>query len=457
MLRTTMRKPLGIALVAGLFASVGCQQAPAPQDAAPGHPTVATVAGVHPQWQSLRRVVEQPGSIQAYEETELFARVPGHVRLFQDSQGRLIHDIGREIRGPKYDPAGKEVVEAGEVLAELVVPELVQETNQKKALVRQAEAEVEQANKALASARAMIAVADATVTEAQALYDRWESESKRMAGLVRNGVVDAQSRDETLNQFRAAGGRLASTRATVDKARADRDRAEADHKAAKSRVDVVKAEALRSEAMLGYAQIRAPYDGVVTSRKVSNGKFVQPASGQGDWLFKVARRDPVRVVIAVPEADAELVREKAEVKLAIQELNGETLSGPVARTSWALEPGPRTLRVEIDLPNKASRLRPGMYVHAQIINQLPERWTLPTSAVVKQGDATVCFLIDGDKVVRTPVQLGRSDGQFVQVLKRQKPGASGEWEELTKNDLFAGRAAGLTDGQVVQLETTGKR
>jgi RND family efflux transporter MFP subunit len=205
--------------------------------------------------------------------------------------------------------------------------------------------------------------------------------------------------------------------------------------------------------MEGYAKIRAPYDGVITFLKVKDGDFVQPAGGQGDWLFKVARLDPVRVVIAVPEADAELVNEKSEVKLTVQALYGPSLRGKIVRTSWALDPGARTLRTEIDMPNKDDRLRPGNYVYAQITNQLPDAWTLPTSALVKQGDAAVCFVIEDGKAVRTPVQVGRGDGKFIQVMKRQRPGSPPVWEDFTGTETIAARAAGLTDGQSVQVDS----
>jgi RND family efflux transporter MFP subunit len=347
-------------------------------------------------------------------------------------------------------------VEPGEVLAEIAVPELQEEAKQKQASVHLAEAEVDQANKALAAGEAAIAVAQAMVVEAQANFERWESESKRMVGLVKGGVVDTQARDETLFQLQSASGKLASSKAVVEKAKADRDRAEADLRASKSRVDVAKADALRSEAMLAYAQIRAPYDGIVTWRRVNTGNFVQPVAGQGDWLFKVAQVNPVRVVVGVPEMDAELVKEKAEARISIQALPGRTFRGTVSRTSWALEPGARTLRAEIDLPNKEGLITPGMYAYAQVVCQLPEAWTLPTTSVAKQGDALVCFVIDGGTAKRTPVQLGRSDGQSVVVLKKQTSSSPAVWEDVTGAEVIVARAAGLTDGQAVQAEASGK-
>ena len=283
---------------------------------------------------------------------------------------------------------------------------------------------------------------------------RWESESKRMAGLLKSGTVDLQNREEIQYQFEAAAARVLSTEAAVRKAKADHGKALADIQAAEARVDSAKADALR-ETMLGYSKIRAPYDGVVTLRKASTGDLVQPVGGRGDWLFRVARLDPVRIVLAVPEADAELIQDKAEVKMTVQALPGPSRVGKVARTSWTLDEGARTLRTEVELDNKDGRLRPGMYVYARISNPLPKGWTLPTTALAKQGDATVCFALADGKAVRTPVQLGRSDGKYVVVLKRQRPGSS-EWVDFTENDVIAERAAGLTDGQTVQIESSQK-
>jgi multidrug efflux pump subunit AcrA (membrane-fusion protein) len=435
------------ALAAGLLAAVGCAPSAAPHDSPTKTTATPTVRAIAPEWKALQRVVEQPGTIQAYEETRVFARIPGNVRLAFDNKGRIINDIGRKIRGPKW-------YRRGDVLAELVVPELQEETRQKQAMVRQAEAEVGRTIKAQAAAEANITVAQASVTEAQALYNRWESEAKRMTGLVDEKLISRQNRDETLKQFQATEARLASARATVQKATADRDKTEADVQAAKASVDVARADAARVEALLDYSNIRAPYDGIITQRKVSTGALVQPTGGQGDWLFTVAQLNPVRVVVAVPELDANLIQEGAEGKVTVQSVSGPDLSGKVARTSWSLEPGSRTLRVEIELPNDG-RLRPGMYVYAHLVGQSPSAWTLPVSAVAKEGDTLVCFRIEGDKVVRTPVRLGRSDGQSVEVRKWLKPGSPAEWREFTKNEKVAVRAAGLSDGQTVQVERSG--
>ena len=107
-------------------------------------------------------------------------------------------------------------------------------------------------------------------------------------------------------------------------------------------------------------------------------------------------------------------------------------------------------------PMEHIRLRPGMYVSAQIISPLPEAWVLPATAVIKQDDAPVCFLIKGGKAVRTVVQVGRGDGRLIEVLKRQSSGAVFAWEDFTGRETVAARASGLKDGQAVQEKVEGK-
>lgn len=452
-----MRTRSWILLLTAAALAAGCTNSPlaAPPKATPKQ---AIVSVVKPERKSLRRTVEQPGTVRAYEETPIFARLAGFVQ-------KVHVDIGDQVRGPKYDAKGNEV-EPGQLLAEVAIPEMIEEARQKEALVRQAEVEVEQAKKTLLTAEANILTATALVREAEAglekaqgNHDRWKSESERFARLFAQRVVDEQARDETLNQFRSAAAarkeakaRIASAQAGETKSRAGRDKAEVDVRVADARLQVVRAESARLQALLRYTKLRAPYDGVITRRRIDTGHFLQPAGNNRpeDAVFVVVRLDKVRVFVEVPETDAPLVKDGAEAKVAIQALKRGEFSGKVSRTSWALEPGARTLRTEIDLPNEERRLRPGMYAYARIFARLPEGWVLPTAALAKQGDTVVCFQLANGKAVRTPVQTGRSDGDSIEVLKKQRPGSS-VWTDWTgEEEVAASQVANLTDGQPVR-------
>ena len=124
--------PVALAFLVQLLSGIsGCKKSPIEPVSQGLGETPAGLVVVHPYRKSLSRVIEQPGTLQAKEETLLFSRIPGFVR-----KQRPEVDIGYRIRGPRLDDKGKEI-EPGEVLADLAVPELEEETRQKEAMVRQ--------------------------------------------------------------------------------------------------------------------------------------------------------------------------------------------------------------------------------------------------------------------------------------------------------------------------------
>jgi hypothetical protein len=100
-------------------------------------------------------------------------------------------------------------------------------------------------------------------------------------------------------------------------------------------------------------------------------------------------------------------------------------------------------------------LLPGMYVQASIAIEHPATWTLPTAAVVTDGDDTFCYRIIDDKAVRTPLQVGLRGGGLVEILKMQtRPAKAGEpakWEDANPSVEIVGTdAVGLADGQPIR-------
>src|SRR5579885_3350081 len=170
-----------------LTIAAGCQRGngqPA-STAPPAQDGAVTVAVATPKRQTLTWSVEQPGSVQPFEVTPIEARVAGYIK-------KVNADIGDEVK-------------TGTVLAEIDVPDLVQEVARKKATIEFARAEAEQARQAVRVAEAAGKVAAAAVREAeagvvkaQADVDRWESELARVEKLSSGGgSVDLQTRDET--------------------------------------------------------------------------------------------------------------------------------------------------------------------------------------------------------------------------------------------------------------------
>ncbi len=434
------------AFVVGLLITdSGCRRQSAEPASIPAQSatTIDRVTASKPVRKTLKLTTTQPGRIEAFEEAPLFPKLAGYVQ-------EVLVDIG-------------DVVKKDQLLIKLSIPEMLDEVKQMEALVKQAEAEVSQAHAAIKSAEAMAATAEAKVAQARAgvgraagEYERWKAEHTRMTELAAKGSVTQKLVDETLNQLQAASAarqeadaNVKSAEATVRAAYADVQKSEADLVAAGARQKVAAANLAHTKTMLAYAEIKSPFNGVVTQRNVDTGHFVHPITGgAAPPLLVIAQTEQVRVFVDVPEMEAPLVDAGDKPDSAIvrvQSLGEQAIDGKVTRTSWSLNKANRSLRAEIDLPNKEGKLRPGMYAKVDILlDQRDNVLVLPVTAIVRDGSVTYCCTIDSGKIDRKKIELGIRSGPEVEV----RSGIDAD------TLVVIARADSLVQGQPVQVIET---
>jgi RND family efflux transporter MFP subunit len=425
----------------------GCGRAPQAEHAEStgGLPPVRVTVQA-PQRKTLQRSIELPGQVLAFEEAPLLAKVTGYVTS-------VPVDIGTRVKGP-HTVEGKTSPTPGEVLLEIDVPELVDESRQREADVAKAKAVVDQSQAAVAvaqslqvSAEADVAEAESAVAGAEALVTKWKSESDRVTQLASRGAVTQQVSQETSSQLlvaeagvKQAQAKIESAQARVAEAKSGVIKAKADLAAAGANVQVAEAELARVRTLLGFRTLRAPFDGVITSRSVHPGHLVRASSSEP--LLTVSRSDRLRVRIDVPESDALLVQLGNKATLKFPSLPGETIEAKVDRSSESLDRGSRTLVIEVDVDNTQGRLKPGTYAQAMIDVATHENvWAIPRTAVLTQDKQTFALLVDDkNTVVQHPVQLGLQSGPDIEVLYG-----------LTGNErLILANVSGFRPGQVVE-------
>jgi RND family efflux transporter MFP subunit len=430
--------------------------------AAGGEPSASNeslvkVTPIRPVRKTLVHWTKQPGQIEAFEETPLYAKLAGYVE-------KMYVDIGDLVKGPQFDEQGRATLE-GQVLAELSIPELDEELQQKEAAIGQAKAELLQASAAIkvakaseTSARAKVEETESVKEQTQADYEFAKSEFERMKKLADRGSVTQEVAEEKQKLMRSADSarrqteaRIASARAAVTEKRALIEKADADHGAAQQRLVAAEADLARVKALQTYTKIRAPYDGVVTVRNAHTGHLVQPGAGSGGKpLLVVVQIRVMRIFVDVPETDAPSISDGAVAEVIIPSNPAEPRQGTVTRTAWILNSGSRTLRTEVDLDNADGKLRPGMYAHARLkVAERPDALALPKGAVFTAEGNTYCFTITTNEqdesegeVVRTPIEVGIRAGDDVEIVS----GLSGDEQIIGLN------ASAFREGQKVQVE-----
>ena len=215
---------------------------------------------------------------------------------------------------------------------------------------------------------------------------------------------------------------------------------------ARGRLEIASANLERTQTLMKYANITAPFAGIVTERFVDPGAFIPSATSRSDAtaaaIVTLANFDTVRVQVAVPELEAARIRPEQPVRLVVEGLGGKAFDAKVSRLGYALDEATRTMLVEADLSNPGLELRPGMYVSVKVgVETHADALLLPAAAVVTEKAGSSVFTIDQGKARKVPVKIGFSDGALVEVLD-----GIGENQPV----ILTGKLA-LTDGQPVQV------
>jgi HlyD family secretion protein len=468
--------------LAAALAAPGCGHEAANNYTSVGEPQ--TVRLTKPERRKIVRVVGQPGFIQSYERSSVYPKMNAYIE-------KWIVDIGDKVK-------------KGDVLANLFVPELVEDHETKRATVVLDRQRIALAKEVVEVAKADVKAAEARLEEAKAELsgsrseaERWDSEVKRLQGEVDRGVVTPQDLLQSANRWKASLAVRNAAAAAVLKAdaelisrRASLTKAEIDVRVAEAALKAAESEEKRLQAWVDYLILPAPYDGIVVARNANTFDFVLPAkgdpsafsrspylspSGTAAPIYVVDRTDIVRIYVDIPEQDANYVQIGSKATVLIKAYRDQPIAGTVTRTSWALNIRSRTLRAEIDLPNPGSQVLPGMYAYGNVIIERPDVWALPISALMHLGDNTIlrvgqrsfCWTYKDGRATRIELETGvlgdpgpASDGQWIEVTNRRVAGAgaassAGEpWTPIDGTEqVILGDLSILTDGSSVNVAT----
>jgi RND family efflux transporter MFP subunit len=312
--------------------------------------------------QAVERTALLPGEILPYQRVTLHARANGYVES-------VLVDRGSEVR-------------QGQVLVSLSAPELMAQT-------AEAESRAETADAARAEAEARLAAAQAT-------FDRLKKAAETPGAIAGNELVQAEK--------------------AVDAARAAVRSAESAVRSAKAALQATK----QAEA---YLKVTAPFPGLITERYVHPGALVGPGNGAAGALMELEQVSRLRLVVAVPEAEAGAVRPGARVQFRVPAFPGRTFAGTVARIGRSLDPKTRTMPVELDVTNPRNELSPGMYPEVSWpVRGGGQSLLVPPAAVVTTTERTFVIRVLNDRAEWVDVRKGKVVGDQVEVQGPLTPG-----------------------------------
>lgn len=154
-------------------------------------------------------------------------------------------------------------------------------------------------------------------------------------------------------------------------------------------------------------QVMASISGTVLDRSVTIGQIVQPA----EIAFLIADLSNVWVIADVPEQAAGDVHIGKQVEAGLAAFPGEKIHGKLSFVGATVNPQTRTVRVRMDLGNPKGRYKPDMLATVTLEGRPMQRLTVPTTAVVREGDTDNIFVqVAPNTFVLRQVTLGMESG-----------------------------------------------
>ena len=190
-------------------------------------------------------------------------------------------------------------------------------------------------------------------------------------------------------------------------------------------IDVLKYDLENAKAannlarlQLSYADVRAPISGVIASRGIKTGNFVQINSP----IIRIVDDSRLELPLNVPEREFSTLKAGQEVQLLVDALPGETFTGVVDRVAPVIDAGSGTFRTIVSFSNN-DKLQAGMFGRVRInYDQRENALVIPRVALLDDQSSQAVFTIKDDKAVRTPVQIGYSEGEWLEVRSGLKDG-----------------------------------
>jgi len=187
--------------------------------------------------------------------------------------------------------------------------------------------------------------------------------------------------------------------------------------AQQANVQAAEANVQRLQEMENFKILTAPFPGIITVRTMDTGTLI--TAGSSREIFRLARTNPLRVYVNLPQAYSQMVQTNDMAVLTLTELPGQKFPGKVDRTAGAIDPVSRTLLTELQVDNHEGKLLPGAHAMVQLrLASGPEPVTVPVNTLLFRNDQGMqAGVVQADGTVRLAnVIIGRDYGTTVEIV-----------------------------------------
>jgi RND family efflux transporter MFP subunit len=368
-----------------------------------------------------------PGNIAAIQYATIYARVDGYLKT------RYV-DIGDQVK-------------AGQLLAEIDTPTVDQNVAQAKAGLDEAKAKLKNELANLKQAQEKKLTADSEVEKAKADLDYARITASRWENLCERGAVSQQSRDEKVRLLESNTANYAAQKTNEKAAEAQVLASQSSVEVAQAAIEAKSADYKKELAQQSFQKVTAPFDGIITLRKVDPGALITQGSSTTNLeLFQLAKIEVLRIYVAVPQRIARFLRPGMDAMVLPSEFPDRNFIGKVTNVSGALDSNTRTRQTEIRVHNPDHALLPGMYAEIKLTTLREAPWIrVPGTTLVVRPDGQFVVIVKNDAAHYQKITIGRDYGDEVEV----RSGLQGNEQVVISpsDDLLEGQKVKTTEAK----------
>ena len=377
--------PLGVLALTVALTACTTQEPRKTEAAAPPPIAVSTVEIQPVNWTTA---YEAPGTVRARTSTTVSSRIMGYIRDIKPQPGDHVAE--------------------GQILAIIDSRDLESGVLQAKAAEQEARNAIPEADNGVAAAKAQLDLARITF--------------KRMDDLFNNKSISNQEYDESQARLRTAEAMYQGALAK---------RSQLDAKIAQTRQGVESASVMRS-----YAEVRAPFAGIVTEKRAEAGQMATP----GAPLLVIEQSGAYRLEASVEESMLSAVRIGQNVSVVLDVLP-QSISGKVTEIVPAIDPASRSFLVKVSLPS-SPLIRSGLFGRLRIPRGSHSAVAVPADAVLQRGDIQTVFVAENGTARARLISTGQKQDSKLEVLSGLQPG----------DRIIHPRPAQMADGARIEVK-----
>ncbi|MBX2820858.1 MAG: efflux RND transporter periplasmic adaptor subunit [Rhodothermaceae bacterium] len=190
-----------------------------------------------------------------------------------------------------------------------------------------------------------------------------------------------------------------------------------DYEATQNEVNVLRADIELIQAQIEKTQVKAPFDGTIGLRQVSEGSYISTTT----VIANIQNVDPVKIDFSIPERYAQRVTVGDEIVFSVEGLQ-ETQRGIIYAIEPEIDANTRTLLIRARCPNPDKKLLPGAFADIDLIfDEIDDALTVPSIAIIPELGGKKVYVLQNGKAVPRDVETGIRTDERVHVTSGLSP------------------------------------